>query len=141
MLNHPFGEPYASSGALDNSFTGQNQDTTAGLYDFLFREYDPYQSRWTQPDPAGLAVVDSTNPQSWNRYAYVANNPLSFIDPLGLCTPGQNCHSTPGVNCLTGVACRNITNFSKCPNEPPGFLDLTNLYPSLTHSTPSMVRS
>jgi hypothetical protein len=34
----PFGEPYASSGAIDNSFTGQNQDTTAGLYDFLFRE-------------------------------------------------------------------------------------------------------
>jgi hypothetical protein len=31
----PFGQPYASSAAIDNSFTGQNQDTTAGLYDFL----------------------------------------------------------------------------------------------------------
>ena len=49
----PFGEPYASSGAIDPSFTGQNQDTTAGLYDFLFREYDPNQGRWTSPDPAG----------------------------------------------------------------------------------------
>jgi hypothetical protein len=28
--------------------------------------------------------VDPTNPQSWNRYAYVLNNPLIAIDPLGL---------------------------------------------------------
>jgi len=36
------------------------------------------------PDPAGLAAVDLTNPQTWNRYAYVANSPLSNVDPLGL---------------------------------------------------------
>ena len=36
------------------------------------------------PDPAGLAAVDPTNPQSWNRYAYVLNNPLKYIDPNGL---------------------------------------------------------
>ena len=80
----PFGEPYASSGAIDNSFTGQNQDTTAGLYDFLYREYDPNQARWTSPDPAGLASVNPSNPQSWNRYSYVLNNPLGLIDPSGL---------------------------------------------------------
>ena len=33
-----------------------------------------------------LAAVDLTNPQTWNRYAYVANNPLSRIDPKGLCS-------------------------------------------------------
>jgi hypothetical protein len=31
-----------------------------------------------------MAAVDPTNPQSWNRYAYVANNPLALIDPQGL---------------------------------------------------------
>jgi RHS repeat-associated protein len=79
-----FGEPYAQSGTADVSFTGQDQDTTAGVYDFLYRKYDPAQSRWTSPDPAGLAAVSLSNPQSLNRYVYVLNNPLQLIDAAGL---------------------------------------------------------
>jgi RHS repeat-associated protein len=81
----PFGEPYAESGSYgDLSFTGANKDTLWLDYDFLYREYDPKQGRWISPDPAGLRAVDPTNPQSWNRYAYVLNNPLSNTDPTGL---------------------------------------------------------
>ncbi|MGH7192551.1 MAG: hypothetical protein ACREJM_03345, partial [Candidatus Saccharimonadales bacterium] len=36
------------------------------------------------PDPAGLAAVSMTNPQSWNEYAYVLNDPASTLDALGL---------------------------------------------------------
>jgi len=39
--------------------------------------------RWLSPDPVGLGAVDPSNPQTWNRYSYVYNNPLSLIDPLG----------------------------------------------------------
>ena len=80
----PFGEQYAVSGASDPSFTGQNSDTASTLYDFTFREHSPSQGRWISPDPAGVAAVDPTNPQTWNRYAYVGNNPVALIDPLGL---------------------------------------------------------
>src|ERR1700722_349688 len=80
----PFGEPYAQLGTADPSFTGQNQDTASNLYDFLFREDSPIQGRWISPDPAGLAAVSITDPQSWNRYAYVRDSPLIFIDSLGL---------------------------------------------------------
>jgi RHS repeat-associated protein len=80
----PFGEDYNDLGTTDYNFTGQNQDTETGYYDFLFREYSPVQGRWLSPDPAGTAAADPTNPQSWNRYVYVLNNPLALVDPLGL---------------------------------------------------------
>jgi len=81
----PFGEVYEEAGGIiDRNFTGQTTDTVSGLYDFLFRQYSPVQGRWLVPDPAGLAAVDITNPQTWNRYAYLANNPLNATDPLGL---------------------------------------------------------
>jgi hypothetical protein len=42
------------------------------------------QGRWPSPDPSGLAAVNPNNPQSWNGYAYVLNNPLELLDPNGL---------------------------------------------------------
>ncbi len=82
----PFGEPYAelSGGNGELSFTGQNKDTDWLNYDFIYREYDPRQGRWISPDPSGIAAVDPSNPQSWNRYVYALNNPLSSVDPTGL---------------------------------------------------------
>jgi RHS repeat-associated protein len=75
----PFGENYAVMNTPYLGFTGQNQDTAAGLYDFLYREYNPTQGRWISPDPAGLNAVDLSNPQSFNRYSYVLNNPLRSL--------------------------------------------------------------
>ena len=99
----PYGEDYADSGTVDLNFTGQNQDTVSGLYDFLYREYHPNSGRWIQPDPAGLAAADPANPQSWNRYGYVANNPVNAVDPLGLWRSDalgvDDCFALP--NCTT----------------------------------------
>ena len=80
----PFGENYEGQGSTDLSFTGQNQDTVSGLFDFLYREYSPAQGRWTRPDPKGLGAVDLASPQTWNRYAYVSSSPLASVDPDGL---------------------------------------------------------
>lgn len=79
----PFGEAYAQSGTPDVSFTGANSDTVNADYDFLYREYST-EGRWPSPDPAGFAAVNTKNPQSWNRYAYVLNNPMALTDPTGL---------------------------------------------------------
>jgi RHS repeat-associated protein len=81
----PFGEPYAQVGTTDSSFTGMNQDTVSNLYDFAAREYG-IQGRWPSPDPAGITSVNPTDPQTWNRYAYVRNNPLGLTDPTGMGT-------------------------------------------------------
>ena len=91
MSYAPFGEGYAG-GQQRIQFTGagnawtvaDNENQSGSLEDFTFRRYSPVQGRWISPDPAGMGAADPTNPQSWNRYAYVMNNPLSNIDPLGL---------------------------------------------------------
>jgi RHS repeat-associated protein len=84
----PYGENYAETGTTDPVFAGMDQDTISSgpypLYDALYREYHPVWGRWVSPDPAGLAAVNPANPQSWNRYAYVTNNPLALVDPMGL---------------------------------------------------------
>lgn len=80
----PFGERYAVSGTPAYTFTGQRADTVTDEYDFVFRKYHSSQGRWISPDPAGLAAVDPTDPQTWNRYAYVGGNPLGAVDASGL---------------------------------------------------------
>lgn len=45
--------------------------------------FDSNRGRFREPDPL-LSSGTPTSPQSWNRYAYVENNPLYFTDPFGL---------------------------------------------------------
>ena len=92
----PFGEPYSESGTADRSFTGDNQDTVSGLYDFTHREHSPVQGRWISPDPASTAAFNLRTPQSLNRYVYVSNNPLNTTDPTGLCDPDFEYCDDPG---------------------------------------------
>jgi RHS repeat-associated protein len=83
----PFGENNsADSHTSTHEFTGDERDAETSLDHTQFRQYTAQLARWITPDPAGLAAVDPTNPQSWNRYAYVLDNPLNLIDPLGLFT-------------------------------------------------------
>jgi hypothetical protein len=45
-----------------------------------------YSGKWhrfDQPDPDD-GSYDLTNPQSFNRYAYVQNDPVNWVDPSGL---------------------------------------------------------
>ena len=104
----PFGEPYAQTGNGEISFTGQNKDTDWLQYDFMFRQYDPKQGRWISPDPAGMSAVNPANPQTWNRYAYVLNNPLSWIDPLGL---HWECISTTTEGETTAATCTWVNDW------------------------------
>jgi RHS repeat-associated protein len=64
-------------------FTGQQRDPESLLDYYRARYYAPYQGRFVSPDP-GNAGADTTNPQTWNGYSYVGNNPLSYTDPSGL---------------------------------------------------------
>jgi len=67
---------------LNPKFTGQYRDTESFLDYFHARYYSPAQGRFVSPDP-GNAGADPANPQTWNGYAYVGNNPLIITDSNG----------------------------------------------------------
>jgi len=63
-------------------FTGKERDSETGLDYFGARYYSNGQGRFTSAD---LPLIDQhpADPQSWNLYSYVRNNPLRFTDPTG----------------------------------------------------------
>ena len=80
-----FGQPNSPS-SLGNPylFTGRRFDDETGLYYYRARYYDPYIGRFLQTDPTGY--IDSLN-----LYTYVGNNPVTFVDPLGLFMGIEEC--------------------------------------------------
>jgi RHS repeat-associated protein len=123
--NLPFGDLLNAVGNISPShFTDQPSDTESGLDHFLFRQYSSTQGRWMTPDPAGLAAVDPANPQTWNRYAYVMNDPVNLIDPLGLeCAGAYTGAGTPVAGVPNGEYTFSASASAPCP---PVFLVPTN---------------
>jgi RHS repeat-associated protein len=66
-------------------FTGKERDDETGLDYFGERYYSSVQGRFISVDPL-MASAKASNPQTWNRFAYVLNNPLRYIDPDGMQT-------------------------------------------------------
>jgi len=84
--NFPFGDAKTCQGGFSTTWGvfGDENDSENNTYHTDARKQSPTQGRWLTPDPAAASVIDVTNPQTWNRYAYVRNNPLSRVDPSGL---------------------------------------------------------
>ena len=66
-----------------NLFTGHERDFSTGADYMHARHYHPQLGRFTSVD---LLKGTASNPQSLNRYAYVAGNPMNATDPTGLQT-------------------------------------------------------
>jgi RHS repeat-associated protein len=80
----PFGEDFAESGIQQKQhFTSYERDSESGLDYALNRGYAVSAGRFMQADPYKTSGSTSA-PQSWNRYAYVKNDPINLIDPIGL---------------------------------------------------------
>ena len=85
----PFGQELDTQPTTNNyKFTGKERDTESGLDYFGARYLGSNMGRWMSPDPSGIGYADAENPQSLNLYAYVNNNPLSFVDPNGMLACG-----------------------------------------------------
>ena len=83
------GESAALSGRRTaRGFTGHEQLDRTGLVHMGGRLYDPQLGRFLSPDPY---VADPTMGQDWNAYSYVANSPMSYLDPTGHVRTGPMC--------------------------------------------------
>lgn len=88
------GQGYSQQDGVRQGFTGYEKDYETGLNFAQARYHSPTQGRFTSVDPESTGS-DENDPQSWNAYAYVRNNPLMFIDPTGL----AHCQTRPDGRC------------------------------------------
>ena len=80
----PFGDALNCNSYIHtNHFTGKERDSESGLDNFGARYDASSMGRFMTPDPL-MASAKVWDPQTWNRYAYARNNPLSYIDPTGM---------------------------------------------------------
>lgn len=77
------GQGYGAGDAVRQKFAGMEKDEASGMSHTLWRQYDSLSGRWTAPDPYG-GSMSVGNPQSFNRYSYVDNDPVNLNDPSGL---------------------------------------------------------
>ncbi len=74
---------------VTHKFTGKERDPESasgasnGL-DYFGARYDNSNfGRFMSPDPLSGTPLHMINPQKWNMYAYVVNNPTKYVDPDG----------------------------------------------------------
>jgi RHS repeat-associated protein len=108
---------YSGMDATRQKFTGKERDEESGLDYFLARYYASAHGRFTSADPL-LASGVVRAPQTWNRYAYVLNNPTNNIDPLGLaCSPSPACPGSPAPDQV--IAEESQQEQQQVPRVPP----------------------
>ena len=108
------------------TFTGREYDPETGLYYYRARYYDASTGRFISKDPIGFyggdtnlyRYVDSVGkPIETNLYAYAFNNPLKYIDPLGLWGFSIGLEGAGGISGFGGVI-GVYGNFAHDPSQP-----------------------
>jgi len=94
---------YMSGDGVRQQFTSYERDVESGLDFAEARYYSSSQGRFTSIDPL-TASASPANPQSFNRYSYVSNSPLTVVDPTGMFG------ISPGGSHLGGIG--SLGNFS-----------------------------
>ncbi len=111
------GSCYTSANEPRVKFTGKERDAETGLDYFGARYFSGAQGRFTSPDEP-LVDQDPLDPQSWNLFSYVRNNPLIFTDPTGRCKKGADgkYHDSEDGPCVAPDS-TSITVAEKAPRE------------------------
>ena len=108
----PYGERRVPGSGLPSKWTfagGYDFVASTGLLEFGARQYDPYIGRFLSAD---TIVPRPGDPQSFNRYAYARNSPLSRIDPSGHADQSPDGGSSSHDDCLDwDINCGSYKDF------------------------------
>jgi len=136
--------------------TGKERDAETGLDEFPKRYYGNALGRWMTPDP--LPWIDwqhgnreerehfeefISNPQNFNMYAYVDNNPESRDDPTGMegCQAGDKKFSTCTIKVVydkkTSNGTLTVTGQNKGDKKPTVLLTTSVVVGGDGHVTPT----
>ncbi|WP_052684780.1 DUF5615 family PIN-like protein [Lentzea aerocolonigenes] len=108
----PFGEARGQAASFpgERGFVGGTNDASTGLVGIGARQYDATLGKFISVDP----IMDPSDPQQWNPYAYSNNSPVTYSDPTGLqycddhvCSGDKGydpkCTNCPGANNTAGT--------------------------------------
>ena len=128
----------------DFSYAGEAYDEETKLIYLRNRYYDPKLGRFITPDPE---FGSKTDPQSLNPYTYVSNNPLNYIDPMGL-RSAKACAYPAGTKTKSGTSAvghgfweltydnGEVKRIGRYPNPQNMYSD--NIYPgTVSHEWPA----
>ena len=133
---------YSKVDNVRQKFTSKERDGETGLDYFGTRYYSPAMGRFTSPDIPFVGQWEQ-DPQSWNLYTYVGNNPLKYIDPTGMykVLPDGTVVGEYDGECQESLGCWSEQNqLWELPNAQKGqenepfytFTDSVNDTPSVT---------
>jgi RHS repeat-associated protein len=113
---------YSGGDDVRQQFTAQERDTETGLDYFGARYYASLQGRFSGADPKPVTKENFLNPQRWNLYTYVNNNPLCAVDPDGGQGQGKGGDKTISVfldlGTEVGTRVTTYTNPTEVVKEP-----------------------
>lgn len=92
---------------ISHCYTGRENDGT-GVYFYRGRYYNPTFQRFISEDPIGIAG-------GIDLYAYVGDNPITFVDPFGFDKRGSGFGGSGGGTSTNNPEPPNPNN----PNSPP----------------------
>jgi RHS repeat-associated protein len=126
---------YGVGDGVRQQFTGYEGDAETGLDYAQARYYAKGQGRFASADPL-QASASAINPQSWNRYAYVGNNPLNSADPTGM--DGVDDPGVQGTPANSQAQAQNCTPANPCEIVSDEELQRRGPSGSLLHETSSV---